>query len=158
MKKLIALVLFAYVFTGRVAIATISMASSQDVRIAQQTIPNAVIPPRISAQTVAEYTVGAYRDKIEGSVIVQAQFDVDGTFTVLKVVQGLGYGLNENALAALQHWHFSPAMKNGERVSVIAEIEIPFKLSSLDLRHRSEMNRQIRCMNNPDRWGHQCRK
>ena len=33
-----------------------------------------------------------------GIVIVQAYFDADGNITVLKVVKGLGYGLDENAL------------------------------------------------------------
>src|SRR6266404_4360615 len=112
MKKVMVLVIFfVYVLTGRAA--TISMTSSQDVRISQQTIPNAVIPPQVSIHTAPEYTPRGYHDKVEGSVIVQAQFDVDGNFTVLKVVKGLGYGLDENALAALQQWRFSPAMRNG---------------------------------------------
>ncbi len=46
-------------------------------------------------------------------------------------MKGLGYGLDENALTALKDWRFSPAVRNGERVSVIAEIEIPFSQHDL---------------------------
>jgi TonB family protein len=161
MKKFIALVSVVACALPAHAEA-VSATSIQDVRIAQQTIPNAVIPPRINSHPAADYTFRAYGAKVEGNVIVQAHVDADGNFTVLKVIKGLGYGLDENALAALQHWRFSPAMRDGERVSVIAEIEIPFKLSTVnerELLHRvSERNRQIRCTNHPDLWARQCRK
>jgi TonB family protein len=108
--------------------ASTSTTSVQDVRFDQQTIPNIVIPPRAVVHRSAAYTDEARRRGIQGSVIVQAQFDVDGNIKVLKVVNGLGYGLDENALAAIQNWRFSPALRNGERVSAVAEIEVPFKL------------------------------
>jgi hypothetical protein len=90
MKKLIVLAVFAWAPSAHAA--TISTTSSQGVRITQQTIPTAVIPPRINSHPAADYTLRAYRDKVEGSVVIQAQFDTDGSFQVLKVVKGLGYG------------------------------------------------------------------
>ena len=89
--------------------------------------------------------------------------------------RGLGHALTDAAIRLARDRHvpaiylltttaerFSPAIRNGERVSVIAEIEIPFKLSTVDerelLRRASEKNRQIRCMNHPDLWARQCRK
>jgi periplasmic protein TonB len=61
-------------------------------------------------------------------VIVQAYFDPKGNATLLKVVKGLGYGLDENALTALKEWRFSPAPQNGLPVSAMAKIEVPFIL------------------------------
>ncbi len=38
---------------------------------------------------------------IEGTVIVQVQFDTDGGFKILGVVKSLGYGLGSQALMAI---------------------------------------------------------
>jgi TonB family protein len=107
----------------------ISTHTSQNVRFAQQTSPTGVVPPRVLTHPSAAYSDEARRRWIEGTVIVQAQFDEAGNITVLKVVKGLGYGLDENALAVLKDWRFSPALRNGLPVSAIAEIEVPFKLA-----------------------------
>jgi TonB family protein len=61
-------------------------------------------------------------------VFVQAYFDENGNVTVLRVVKGLGYGLDENALAAIKAWRFAPALSNGLPVSAVADIEVPFRL------------------------------
>lgn len=102
----------------------------QSVRIGNaDVIPSGlVVPPTVIGYTPAGYTAEARQHRIQGTVTVQALFDIDGNFTVLRVVKGLGDGLDEKALTALQSWRFAPAQKHGERVSVIAEIEIPFKL------------------------------
>ena len=68
-------------------------------------------------------------------MIVQAEFDEYGNITVLKVVKGLGYGLDENALAALQNWRFAPALRDRLPVTAIAEIEVPFKLRQANSRY-----------------------
>jgi TonB family protein len=95
----------------------------------QPTIPNGIVrPPEPVVHPAASYTEAARSRGVEGTVIVRAQFDADGQFKVLQIVKGLGFGLDESAIAALQNWRFSPAFKDGARVSVIAEIEVPFKL------------------------------
>jgi TonB family protein len=102
--------------------------SSQYVRFSQQTLPNVIVPPAVLTQSAPSYTVEAARHDVEGTVVVQAQFDEYGNARALKVVKGLGYGLDENAVAALKTWRFSPALRNGLPVSAIAEIGIPFAL------------------------------
>ena len=82
------------------------------------------------------------RRGIEGSVIVQAQFDEYGSATVLKVIKGLGYGLDEAALQALKGWRFSPALRNGLPVTAVAEIEVPFRLYDLE-RRIQELKRRV---------------
>jgi protein TonB len=74
------------------------------------------------------YTSEARAQRIEGIVTVEAAFDIDGNFTVLRVVNGLGYGLDESALASLRTWRFAPADRNASRVPVVARIEVPFRL------------------------------
>jgi TonB family protein len=78
------------------------------VRFAQQTIPNGVgTPPEVVIHPNPAYRDEARRRGIEGKVMIQAHFDADDTITVLNVVKGLGDGLDENALAAIQEWRFS---------------------------------------------------
>ena len=77
-----------------------------------------VTPPKVLTHPAAAYTNEAVQRGVQGNVIVQAYFDADGNITVLKVVKGLGYGLDENALAALKDWRFSTCAKQwiaGER-------------------------------------------
>ena len=49
-------------------------------------------------------------------------------FHCAESVRGLGYGLDENALTALQQWRFSPAHRLGAAVDVIVEVAVEFKL------------------------------
>jgi TonB family protein len=105
------------------------------VRFAQESSPvNVVTPPKVINHPAAVYTDEARKLGIQGNVIVQGYFDADGTVTVLKVVKGLGYGLDENALAALQGWRFAPASRDGLPVSAVAEIEVPFNIENEQLR------------------------
>jgi TonB family protein len=66
--------------------------------------------------------------RIEGTVTVEAFAGIDGTIKVLRVVKKLGYGLDENAVAAVQQWRFAPAWRNGAVVDVVAQIDIDFRL------------------------------
>src|SRR5262249_37683881 len=106
-----------------------STPSVQNVRFAQESSPaNVVTPPQVLTHPAAAYSAEARQRGIQGNVVVQAYFDANGNVTVVKVVKGLGYGLDENALAALQGWRFAPALRDGLPVSAVAEIEVPFKL------------------------------
>jgi TonB family protein len=79
----------------------------------------------------AVYTDEARSRGIQGYVVVQAYFDADDSVTVLKVMRGLGYGLDESALAVLKTWRFAPALQNGLPVTAIAEIDVPFRLAMI---------------------------
>jgi len=108
---------------------------SQEVRIggAIQPVPNGgMTPPKVVSYSPPAYTPQARAARIEGVVTVQAEFDIDGNFKVLGIIKGLGYGLDEKALEALQSWRFSPAYRSGAAVSVIAEIEVAFKSPAPD--------------------------
>jgi TonB family protein len=84
--------------------------------------------PKVVSFKRPPYTDEARRRNIEGTVTVEASFDINGNFRVLRVVKGLGFGLDESALAALKNWRFSPAYRNGQKVSVVTQIHINFSL------------------------------
>jgi len=115
--------------------ASISTPSVQNVRFAPETsATDLVAPPQVLTHPAPVYTDDARRRGIQGNVIVQAYFDENGNITVLNVVKGLGYGLDENALSTLKAWRFSPALRDGLPVRAVAEIEVPFRLALTHLR------------------------
>ena len=103
----------------------------QNIRILNQevVVPNGGMTPPVAIQTTPPaYSLEAFKRRLEGVVTVLAEFDIDGNAKVLRVVKGLGFGLDENAIAALQQWRFTPAYRNGRRVSVIANIDVLFNM------------------------------
>lgn len=101
----------------------------QQVRIGDATLaPNtAMSPPIALVHPAPAYTADAIQAGIEGTVTVRAEFDIDGHIEVLEVVEGLGYGLDEAALAALKTWSFRPAYRSGRRVAVVANVDVEFR-------------------------------
>lgn len=86
------------------------------------------------APSVAEYTTpplysdDARRGGVEGVVVALAQIDVNGHVNTARVVRGLGFGLDQNALVALRQWRFHPGTRNGVAAPMDVEIEIGFTL------------------------------
>ena len=75
------------------------------------------------------YTQEAGKKHIEGSVLLEVVIGKDGLARNVKVLRGLGYGLDESAVDAVtRHWVFKPGMLNGQPVSVSANIEVSFRL------------------------------
>ena len=52
----------------------------------------------------------------------------DGSVGDVKVLRGLGFGLDDRAVAAVRNWKFSPARRLGTPVDVIVEVEVEFSL------------------------------
>lgn len=111
-------------------IELVTTSTRQEIRIGNApTTPNVgMILPKLVSYTRPSYTDEGRQRGIEGVVTVQAEFDVEGSFKVLRVVKSLGHGLDENALAALQKWRFTPAYRDGKVVSVVTQIDVNFNL------------------------------
>ena len=84
-------------------VLALTIFSIQGVRIGDvPTIPNGILnPPQPISSPPPAYTDKARQLGVEGVVTIEAAFDLDGRFDVLRVVKGLGFGLDESALAAL---------------------------------------------------------
>jgi protein TonB len=87
-----------------------------------------ITPPRILERAEPEYTEQAHTQRVEGSVRLGAQVDVDGRLTDIRVTKKLGYGLDVKAIECVQRWRFQPAMRNSEPVAVRVVLEINFRL------------------------------
>ena len=75
-----------------------------------------------------DYTEEGRRRNIEGDVVLEIIVRRDGTVGSVKVVQGLGAGLDQRATDAVRQWRFSPAKRYGTPVDVIVEVAMEFKL------------------------------
>lgn len=76
------------------------------------------------------YTSEARLKKIEGEVLLEMQFSASGEARVLRVVHRLGYGLDENAVAAALGIRFHPATRDGAAVDSAALVHIVFQLAN----------------------------
>ncbi len=75
-----------------------------------------------------EYTEEARRAKTQGICTLWLIVDAAGHPRDIRVVHGLGYGLDAKAMEAVQQWRFDPALKDGKPVTVQISIEVEFKL------------------------------
>lgn len=75
------------------------------------------------------YTDQARDKKIEGEVLLQVVFAASGEVKVERIVQGLGYGLDESAESAARQIRFHPAQQDGQPVDSTAIVHIVFQLA-----------------------------
>ena len=54
---------------------------------------------------------------VEGDVIVEVTIDAQGNVIETKLLQGIGYGVEQKVLAVLRRWHFRPAMRDGVTIA-----------------------------------------
>jgi TonB family protein len=63
-------------------------------------------------------------------VSLEVLFASDGQIHVIRVVQGLGYGLDEQAVKAAEQIKFKPALREGQPIDSRAQVHIIFELIS----------------------------
>jgi TonB family protein len=76
----------------------------------------------------AEYSEKARKAKISGSVELSLTVGTDGTPHDIVVTKSLGYGLDENAVAAVKQWKFDPAAEDGKPIPASITLEVNFRL------------------------------
>lgn len=85
-------------------------------------------PPRLLREVKADYTDDARRRGITGDVVLEIVVRRDGSVGEVTILQGLGAGLDQRAVAAVRQWRFSPARRRGEPVDVVVEVAVEFTL------------------------------
>ena len=76
-----------------------------------------------------QYTAEGKESKIQGEVVLQVIFKASGEVEVIRVLHGLGHGLDENAEVAARQIKFTPAKENGQPVDFPANVRIDFELA-----------------------------
>ncbi len=84
--------------------------------------------PRLLREVRADYTEEARQRGLAGDVVLEIIVRRDGSVGDVKILQGLGLGLNDRAVQAVRQWRFAPARRQGVPVDVIVEVAVEFKL------------------------------
>jgi TonB family protein len=85
-------------------------------------------PPSLVREVKPDYTEEARQRGVEGDVVMEIVVRRDGSVGDVRVMQGLGYGLDQRAVEAVRQWKFSPARRHGAAVDVMVEVAMEFKI------------------------------
>jgi len=87
-----------------------------------------ITPPRLLREVKADYTEEARRRGLTGEVVLEIVVRRDGSVGDVKLLHGLGSGLDDRAVQAVRQWRFAPADRLGVAVDVIVEVGVEFRL------------------------------
>ena len=113
---------------GEVQTAGFDVRAPAQLSVAAVTKP-ADRPVEIVFKPTPEYTDEARSARIEGTVSLELEFTAAGDVRVLRVVRGLGHGLDEAAQLAALRIRFKPAQSDSGPVDSRATVHITFRLS-----------------------------
>lgn len=88
-----------------------------------------IVPAEILSKPTPIYTEEARTKKVEGEVLLEVVFEASGKIHVVRVVRGLGHGLDDAAVRAAEQIRFKPALKDGQPSDSTALVHIIFQLA-----------------------------
>lgn len=91
-------------------------------------VGGSVSAPVLIHKVEPDYTEQARNAKFQGTVLLYAEIAPDGKAKNIRVQRSLGMGLDEKAIEAVKQWKFKPGHKDGKPVTVVATIEVNFRL------------------------------
>jgi TonB family protein len=89
-----------------------------------------VSPPELLQQVRPGYTADALHARAQGTVIVDAVVNADGTVGDVRIVRAFTptFGLDGEAIRAVKQWRFRPGSRRGRAVTTFVTIELTFSL------------------------------
>lgn len=84
--------------------------------------------PKLVKEVEAEYTAEAIEAEIQGTVTLKIRIGKTGDVEKVQVVEGLGHGLDESAVEAVEQFKFEPAEVNGKPAPVVLNFRVQFTL------------------------------
>lgn len=114
-----------------------------------------VTPPHLIHKIEPEYSSKAQADRVQGTVILQIVVNEKGRAVDISVISPLGFGLDEQARAAVAKWEFTPGMKAGVPVKILATVEVNFRFRGIWFdekteRRRTAFNIALQTLNRPN--------
>jgi protein TonB len=91
-------------------------------------IGGGVSKPVVLYSVEPEFSEEARKAKFSGNVEVYLWVDEDGRPSHIRIVRGVGMGLDEKAVEAVRQYRFKPAMKDGKPVKVDLYIDVNFQI------------------------------
>jgi TonB family protein len=87
-----------------------------------------VTPLKVTYKQKAQYTDRARTAGVQGTITVAALFGSNGKVLNVLLIKRLGYGLDEQAIAAARAIRFEPQQKDGKAVSVVRLVSYTFNI------------------------------
>jgi TonB family protein len=87
-----------------------------------------ITAPALVHEVKPDYTEEARRRSLSGDVVLEIVVRSDGRVGTVRVLQGLGAGLDQRAVDAVRQWRFTPARRLGTPVDVLVEVAVEFRL------------------------------
>ncbi len=88
-----------------------------------------IVQPEILSKPVPAYTAEARHLRIEGEVLLEVVLQATGNVHVVRVVRGLGHGLDDEAMRAAAQIRFKPASRDGQPADSTVVLHIIFQLA-----------------------------
>lgn len=87
-----------------------------------------VSEPVVIYQVEPEFSDEARKAKVAGNVLVSLIVGANGLPQNVRVIRGIGMGLDERAVEAVRQYRFKPAMMNGKAVPVMMNVDVNFQI------------------------------
>jgi TonB family protein len=87
-----------------------------------------VTAPTLVSKVEPEYSEDARKAKLQGTVVLRIEVDTEGRAQNISVRQSLGLGLDDRAREAVKKWRFVPGKVNGKPATMVAYVEVNFRL------------------------------
>ncbi len=100
--------------------------TGQSVARVQQPVTTSIV---VLSKPLPQYTPEAREMHVQGDVTLEVRFTATGSVEVLRVVNGLGHGLDEQARLAAERIRFKPATRDGKPVDQVSVIHVAFQLA-----------------------------
>lgn len=91
-------------------------------------VGHGVSPPKLVLNKEPQFSERARKAKFQGTVILGLVVNQEGLPSELHIIHPLGYGLDAQAVEAVQQWRFQPAVKDDQPVAVEIAVEVDFHL------------------------------
>jgi protein TonB len=91
-------------------------------------IGGGITAPILIDEVLPEYSEEARKARFQGTVVLNTIIREDGSVQVMKILRGIGFGLDQNAINAVLRWKFKPARRNGKPVAAYMNVEVSFNL------------------------------
>jgi TonB family protein len=88
-----------------------------------------IVAPEIVSKPLPVYTDEARKLRVEGEVLLEVVLEASGKVRVVRVVRGLGHGLDEAAVRAAEGIRFKPSLRDGQPADFSAVLHIVFQLA-----------------------------
>jgi protein TonB len=91
-------------------------------------VGGSILAPSLLYSVEPEFSEEARKAKFSGDVQVYLWVDEHGNPSHIRVVRGVGMGLDEKAVEAVRQYKFKPALQNGKPVKVDLYVNVDFRI------------------------------